>query len=129
MQQYMLYWAYIDNKWKFPVFNKEESQKRFMRFYNEKKIWNKIRAILVSKDEKEWFEYFDKHYVPKPNDISVAEKIEYLFSAFNRKKYLQIMGWTRIYIPNFLPSEDVVYMVEHITDNKAIIKYFLKKLK
>jgi len=125
MQQYMLYWAYFDHNWKLPVFNKEETEKRFLKFYNEKQIWNKIRTVLV--DEEDWFVYFDKHHIPKPNNL-VGEKVEYLFSAFNRKKYLEIMGWSRIYIPNFIPSKDVIFMVQNITDNKKMIKYFLNKL-
>jgi len=50
-----------------------------------------------------------------------------LFSAFNRKKFLKYSGWN-IYVPNFIHSDDIIFMVENIKDNKKIIKYFLNKL-
>lgn len=127
LQQYMLYGVYIDNKWKFPDFSKEKYNKIFKEYRNDTTIWNKIRSVLS--DDEAWFVYFDKYNKIKPNDLNTPEKIEYLFSAYDRKKLLKIMGWTKVYIPNFLPSEDIVFMVQHITDNKAIIKHFLKKLK
>jgi hypothetical protein len=51
-----------------------------------------------------------------------------LFSAYNRKEFLKIKGWTKIYIPNFIHSDDIIFMVENMTDNKKMIKYFLKNL-
>ena len=94
-------------------------------FYNNKPIWNKIKKILY-KTNKLWFDNYEKTY--DFTDCSACEYIEILFSAYNRKEFLKIKGWTKIYIPNFIHSDDIIFMVENMTDNKKMIKYFLKNL-
>ena len=61
----------------------------------------------------------------------VTEDIEFLFSVYNRKLYSKIFGW-KIVISggrNFIPAEDIEYMILHTDDNNKLIKYFIDKLK
>ena len=99
----MLYEYYIINKWKIPKLS--SSNKMLEEIYKDKLIWNKIKNIL--NNEKKWFDNYELGKIDKNNWI-VVEKIEYLFSAFDRKKYLKIRGWNKIYIPNFIQPKDII---------------------
>ena len=122
LQYYMLYTIYIENKWKFP--NRDDIKKELNLFKKDNIIWKKIKNLLYDKN-KEWFNIFENDYKMIENWF-VIDRIYILFSAYNRKKFLQIIGW-KIYLPNFIPSKDVIFMVENIADNKKLIKYFLDK--
>jgi len=121
LQDYMLYTIYIENKWKFP---NRDIKKELNLFKKDNIIWKKIKNLLYDKN-KEWFNIFENDYKMIENWF-VIDRIYILFSAYNRKKFLQIIGW-KIYLPNFIPSKDVIFMVENIADNKKLIKYFLDK--
>ena len=122
LQQYMLYGIYIDKKWKIPKFNSDDI---FRKLYEDKILWKQIKELLP--DDKKWFQYYEKNLKPDKKDWCVGEKVEYLFSALDRKKYLETVGWKNI-LPNFIPKEDIIFMVQNITDNKKIIKYFFEKI-
>ena len=121
LQYYMLHTIYIENKWKF---QNRDIAKELNLFKKDNIIWKKIKNLLYDKN-KEWFNIFENDYKMIENWF-VIDRIYILFSAYNRKKFLQIIGW-KIYLPNFIPSKDVIFMVENIADNKKLIKYFLDK--
>ena len=126
LQEYMLNYIYEEKKWKPVRWYEDKPYGKIMKnFYNNKPIWNKIKKILY-KTNKLWFDNYEKTY--DFTDCSACENIEILFSAYNRKEFLKIKGWTKIYIPNFIHSDDIIFMVENMTDNKKMIKYFLKNL-
>ena len=126
LQEYMLNYIYEEKKWKPVRWYEPKTYGKIMKtFYNNKPIWNKIKKILY-KTNKLWFDNYEKTY--DFTDCSACEYIEILFSAYNRKEFLKIKGWTKIYIPNFIHSDDIIFMVENMTDNKKMIKYFLKNL-
>ena len=66
----------------------------------------KLKKIINNKD---WFNTFE-------NDNKMIEDwfvidriyiyIYILFNAYNRKKFLKIIGW-KIYLPNFIPRKDI----------------------
>ena len=124
LQEYMLNYIYEEKKWKPVRWYEDKPYGKIMKnFYNNKPIWNKIKKILY-KTNKLWFDNYEKTY--DFTDCSACENIEILFSAYNRKEFLKIKGWTKIYIPNFIPSKDIIFMVENMTNNKKMIKYFLE---
>lgn len=126
LQQYMLYGIYIEKKLEFPKFN---TDKIFEQMSKEKNVWNKIKTKLSGKGKKylDWFKNYDRTKKIDNNDYIITEQIEYLFSAYNRKKYLKIMGWD-VYLPNLIPSEDIEYIVMNIIDNNKLIGYFYNKI-
>lgn len=122
LQYYMLYTFYINKKWKFPNRN---IKNELTLFRNEKSIWNKIKNILY-KSNKNWFDFFENKNEMIENWF-VINKIYMLFSAYNRKIFLNIIGW-KIYLSNFIPSKDIIFMVKNITNNEKMIKYFINLL-
>ena len=113
---YRLYSICIKRKIKFPNRNVEKTLQLFKK---NKTIWNKIVKILYV-NNKEWF---DSKILIK--DWLLINKVYMLFSAFNRKQFLKCVGW-KIHIPNFIPKDDIIFMVKNMNDNKKIIKYFMK---
>ena len=125
LQYYMLYDFYIKKNYKFPIRNIKNIKKELKLFYNEKIIWKKIKNILYEKNKK-WFDLFENEN-KIIEDSSIIYKIEILFSAYNRKKFLKYTGWN-IYLRNLIPKEDIIFIVKNMYNNKIIIKYFLNKL-
>jgi serine/threonine protein kinase len=122
LQTYRLYGIYIEKKRKFPERN---IKKELMEFMSNKKIWEEIKDILYKKNKK-WFDEFEsKNKMEEKWEL--INRIYFLFSSFNRKKYLKIIGWKE-YLPLLLPKDDLLYMVKNATNNKKIIKYLLNKL-
>jgi hypothetical protein len=120
-QYYMLYGHYNKTNRKYPDINVKNTLSLFCKEIN---IWNKIKKILCTTNESQkWFDTFE-HKNKMIEDWDLINKIYYLFSAYNRHKFLKYIGW-KIHIPNFIPSKDIIFMVENITDNKKIIKYLL----
>ena len=120
-QYYMLYGHYNKTNRKYPDINVKNTLSLFCTEIN---IWNKIKKILCTTNESQkWFDTFE-HKNKMIEDWDLINKIYYLFSAYNRHKFLKYIGW-KIHIPNFIPSKDIIFMVENITDNKKIIKYLL----
>ena len=125
MQQTLLYNFHINNKIKIPKFS--DTKTLLQELYKDRDLWYKIKNILIK--DKKWFDNYEnvnKSYIA-PDDV-LSENIEFVFSAFNRKKYLETLGWTKAYFPNFIPEQDFIYMIQNFTDNKKIIKYFMAKL-
>ena len=111
------------------------------------KIWKKIKLILIQKGKYyiDWFDIFESGKISKFyhnfNDNfpilktngkykinqSIIEEIKILFSAFNRKKWLEHYHHKK-YIPNLIPSKDIEFMILNLRNNKKVIKYFIEKL-
>lgn len=78
-----------------------------------------------------WFKSYEKNdkitkkYI---NDWDVINDFFFLFSAYNRKLYLNICGFTKVKIGNFIPTKDIEYMVINSKNNNKLISYFLSKL-
>ena len=121
LNQNLLEKYYLDNNLKIPKLNINDN---LFSFLKETTIWQKIKKILY-KNNEEWFDTIENEAKIIKNWFLI-DRIYALFSAFNRKKYLKIVGWNKD-IPNFLPDKDIIFMVENITDNNKMIKYFLKK--
>ena len=121
LNQNLLEKYYLDNNLKIPKLNINDN---LFSFLKETTIWQKIKKILY-KNNEEWFDTIENEAKIIENWFLI-DRIYALFSAFNRKKYLKIVGWNKD-IPNFLPDKDIIFMVENITDNNKMIKYFLKK--
>lgn len=121
LQSNMLYESCVDKKISLPKITRVETM---YLFYKDTNIWNKIKKILYA-DNEEWFNLYESKQEIKNWDL--FNNIFTLFSALNRKKFLEYSGWN-IYIPNLIHSDDIIFMVKNITDNKKMIKYFLNKL-
>ena len=113
-------------------------------YKNHKSTWKKIKETLVKKGNnyKNWFDTFESNKIYKFYDnfddkypvlkskgknyinISIPLEINILFSAYNRKGWLKNNNWDKIYLPNFIPSKDIEFLILNITDYKKIIDYF-----
>ena len=107
-----------------------------------KDSWKKIKRTLNKKGHqyKMWLETFesgridtfynnfeDKYPEMKSGERginkSITQEIHILFSAYNRKEWLNMNQW-KIHIPNLIPGKQIEYIVLNLTDNTQIINYF-----
>ena len=124
-----------------PSFKMED----LLEIYNEeRKIWNKIKKTLLKKgkDYVKWFEKFEnnkieyfyedfkKEYpilkISNKNKINISIPIEIsiLFSAYNRKKWLKLNKWDKVYIPNLINSQDIEFLILNLNNFNKLKNYF-----
>ena len=116
-------------------------------YKNQNYVWKKIKKTLFKKGKNyiEWFKTFEndklhKFYENFDDDyptlkskgrnyinISIPLEINILYSAYNRKKWLKQNQWDKLYVPNFIPSKDIEFMILNINNSKKIINYFINK--
>ena len=118
-----------------------------LEIYNEeRKVWNKIKKTLLKKGNNyvKWFEKFEnnkieyfyedfkKEYpilkISNKNKINISIPIEIniLFSAYNRKKWLKLNKWDKVYIPNLINSQDIEFLILNLNNFKKLKDYFTK---
>jgi len=117
-------------------------------YENENYIWKKIKKTLIKKGKnyKEWFDTFENYKINKfyenydteyPTlkskgnnyiNIAIPHEINILYSAYNRKKWLKQNNWNKVYLPNFIPSKDIEFIILNINNSKKLINYFYNKL-
>lgn len=130
---------YKENKWKLSKNNTDPNMmfSQLLEMYEYKKTWNKIKNKLLN-----IFPHFSEFYIffennPNLNQITnylwnndnnANIYIETLFLAYNTKKYYEIFDLNKIKKKNFIPGNDIEFIILNFNDYNKLIKYFINKI-
>jgi serine/threonine protein kinase len=132
---------YRENNWKLKNLFEDPNLMYYhlIEMYKYKDLWEKIKIKVINKNSKykKFYELFDKDINIKKineylwNNVSIANidiYISNLFLAYDSKKYYQIFGLNKIENKQFIPGEDIEFIVLNFYNYNKISNYFLKKL-
>ena len=132
---------YRENNWKLKKLFEDPNLMYYhlIEMYKYKDLWEKIKIKVINKNSKykKFYELFDKDINIKKineylwNNVSIANidiYISNLFLAYDSKKYYQIFGLNKIENKQFIPGEDIEFIVLNFYNYNKISNYFLKKL-
>ena len=132
---------YRENNWKLKKLFEDPNLMYYhlIEMYKYKDLWEKIKIKVIKKNSKykKFYELFDKDINIKKineylwNNVSIANidiYISNLFLAYDSKKYYQIFGLNKIENKQFIPGEDIEFIVLNFYNYNKISNYFLKKL-
>ncbi len=99
------------------------------KVYNDNKLWESVLKILKSEDDQEWLRKYDgRKNINIEDDYFILSRIRFVISGVNRKKYLELCNIPpNIHISNLIPATDIIFIVQNITDNQKLTKYFRSK--
>ena len=136
---------YKNNKWKFnkKLFNPNFRYNWLLPLYQNQNLWNKIKKSLtqIYPHFKIFYEIYDNdlknqkskltEVLDKRKDllnlINILFHINILFLSYSPKEYYKVYGFTKTNKNNFLPGEDLEFMLFNSFNYKKLLTYFLKK--
>lgn len=132
---------YRENNWKLKKLFEDPNlmYQHLIEMYKYKDLWNKIKIKLLKINSiyNEFYKLFNKDITVKkineylwsnPQNGNIDHYISNLFLAYDSDKYYKIFGLNKIKNKEFIPGNDIEYIILNFNDYNKISNYFLKKI-